>query len=289
MKTEFLEWKEKTELESGTNWVIYSHKPRHQKTYYRCNQSGNFEYKSEPGSRDSKGIFSTKTNTECASHLVLTVKEGIYYVKFCTTHTSHAIDPEFLHLSNATKRDIETRLRDGVSMKLILRSIQADSDPDHSASQFIGRKDLENITDKYNIGKDYQLDPDDGESVDKYVKADQGKTVIFYKPVGTIDERYPNMLKEDFGLAIMDEKQRKELVKAMNSPPGVLLSDATHGTNQYQIKLVTVMTINVFGNGVPIVFFFTTREDGDVLQYLFTAIKSIVGNVSPKVCYFFTV
>ena len=48
-------------------------------------------------------------------------------------------------------------------------------------------------------------------------------------------------------------------------------------------KLVTIMTINSFGNGMPVVFFFTTKEDQDALAYLFTATKSVVGNLEPKV------
>lgn len=279
---EFHEWKTKIELETGTKWVSYSNKSKYQKTYYRCNRSGNFDYKDEARDRDAKGTITTRTNTECSSHLVHYIKDGMHHVKFCITHSSHTIDPEFLRLSNATKLEVEEKLRQGVSMKLIIQAIRAETDSTCLASQFISRKELENIANKHNIGKDFQLDSDDAKSVDEYVKRDQGKTVIFYKPVGVVDERYPNLSKEDFGLAIMDEKQRKEVVRAMNNPPGVLLSDATHGTSQYDIKLLTVMTINPFGNGVPIAFFYTTKEDQDALEYLFAAIKSTVGNLTPK-------
>ena len=91
------------------------------------------------------------------------------------------------------------------------------------------------------------------------------------------------MEKDDFGLAIMNEQQKSALVKAMASPTSILCSDATHGTNAYDIKLITLMVINSFGNGVPVAFFFSNKEDRDVLQYLFSEIKTIVGNLEPKV------
>ena len=114
---------------------------------------------------------------------------------------------------------------------------------------------------KSGIGKEYELHSDDGKSVDEFVKKDGGKTVILYKAARHVEPKYPKLAAQDFGLAIMNDPQRNVLVNAMSSPPGVLCADATHETNQYDLKLVTIMTVNPFGNGIPVVSFFTTKED----------------------------
>lgn len=216
--------------------------------------------------------------------MVLTVKKGTYFVKFCTAHTSHLIEPEFLRVSNATKLELEAKLKLGITPKTILQSIRAKTDSTNANKPSITLKELENIAAKSGIGKEYQLNPDDGKSVDEFVKKDGGKTVILYKPVGTVDAKFPELNAKDFALALMNDQQRAILKDAMISPPGALMADATHGTNQYDLKLVTIMTINAFGNGMPVVFFFTTKEDQDAMEYLFTAIKSVIGNLEPKVC-----
>lgn len=268
---------------TGTDWVIYSQKKNLQKTYFRCNRSGRVEVKqAEERGREVKGLFSTKTNTECASHLVLTVKDGKYLVKFCTDHTSHPVESEFLRIATATKRDLEHKLKQGISAKTILKSLRPGSSSTYADSKLVTNKTLENLINKCSIGKDYQLHSDDGKSVDDFVKADGGKTVILYKPVGKIDEKYPKLGLGDFGLAIMNDQQKEVLTNAMISPPGAIFADATHKTNQYDLKLITIMTINSFGNGMPVAFFFCTKEDADALSYLFSAIKSSFGNLSPK-------
>ena len=181
------------------------------------------------------------------------------------------------------KRKLQTSLEEGMPIKTILRSIRSDLDTDFFQISLINRKDLENIIDKYDIGKSYRLDQDDGKSVDEFVQKDQGKSVSLYKPVGSLSEKYPDMEAGDFGLAIMNEQQRSVLMKAMASPTAILCSDATHSTNAYDIKLITLMVINSFGNGVPVAFFYCNKEDQVVLGYLFSEIKAVLGNLEPKV------
>lgn len=283
MSSEFEEWKNMIRSTTDTDWVSYSRKQKNGKTYFRCNRSGNYEIITDKRDREFKGTFSTKTNTECASHLVLTERNGRCYVKFCLTHTSHSIEPEFLRTPNATKLDLEKKLKDGISVKTILATVRKEMDPSYEDANFISKKTLENLINKSGIGREYQLHTDDAMSVDEFVKADNGKSVILYKPVGKLDSKYPELQLKDFGLAIMNTQQKELLRKAMTSPPSVLCSDATHGTNQYDLKLITIMIVNEFGNGLPVAFFFSTKEDQDALSYLFLAIKSVVGNLTPMV------
>lgn len=268
--------------------MTYSNKKKGntETTYYRCRRSGKIEIKKTARKRDVKGVVTVKTDTECASHLVLVVKDGKHKVSFCSTHTSHTVEPEFLRVSNAAKRKLEAKLSDGVPINSILRSIRAETDPAFKLANLICKKDVENLIVSRNIGRHYRLERDDARSVEEFVQKDNGNSVILYKPVGKTDTRYDKMEIKDFGLAIMNDQQKAALLKLMASPTAILCADATHGTNAYDIKLLTLMTVNSFGNGVPVAFFFCNKEDQNVLGYFFTAIKSAVGNLDPKVCNF---
>ena len=107
------------------------------------------------------------------------------------------------------------------------------------------------------------LDRSDALSVDSLVQEDGGKSFFIYKPMGVYKNDFPKAEVEDFMLGFMNEKQRKVLVDCMQSPISTLCIDSTHGTNAYQIKLTTLMTINSLGSGVPVAFFFSTKEYSD--------------------------
>ena len=47
-------------------------------------------------------------------------------------------------------------------------------------------------------------------------------------------------------------------------------------------NLVTVVIIDEYGKGIPVAWMISNREDAIMLSKFFTAIKSIVGDISPK-------
>ena len=108
-------------------------------------------------------------------------------------------------------------------------------------------------------------------------------SVILYKPIGIEMPNFKEITKSDFLLAVMNKSQRQFLRKAMSSPPAILCIDATHGTNAYGFQLVTLMSVNSFGNGIPCAFFFTTKENKEALSLFFSTIKQIVGKMDLKV------
>ena len=57
----------------------------------------------------------------------------------------------------------------------------------------------------------------------------------------------------------------------------ILCIDSTHDTNQYQFKLITLLVPDDFGHGYPVASLITNREDAEVLQMFFQAIKARVG------------
>lgn len=255
------------------------------KTYFRCNRSGSYKFKDTDRKRNFKGLVTSKTSTECASHLVLTVKDGKYFVKYCVRHTTHPIESRFLRVSDATKEDIGEKLQSGVSPKDILKAIRKDHDTGFNSSKYCSKKTIDNIIAKLGIGREYMLDRSDALSVDSLVQEDGGKSFFIYKPMGVYKDDFPKAEVEDFMLGFMNEKQRKVLVDCMQSPISTLCIDSTHGTNAYQIKLTTLLTINSLGSGVPVAFFFSTKEDSDFIGYFLSGVKKLVGQLKPKVSF----
>ena len=115
------------------------------------------------------------------------------------------------------------------------------------------------------------------------MEKDDGRSVILYKPCGVIDSRFLLSKESDFALGLMDERQEKSLLEAINSPTSIVCADATHGTTKYHIKLVTLMTVNSFGSGVPCGFLFSNKEDETVLGHFFEGVKSRVGAIESKI------
>ena len=115
------------------------------------------------------------------------------------------------------------------------------------------------------------------------VEKDNKGSFFMYKPMGKIDSDFPKEAAEDFMLGYMCEQQRKVLIDCMQGPISTLCIDSTHGTNAYGIKLTTFLTVNSLGSGVPVAFFFTTKEDENVIGYFLFAMKRLVGELKPKV------
>ena len=59
--------------------------------------------------------------------------------------------------------------------------------------------------------------------------------------------------------------------------------DATHGTNNMcDFKLLTVLIIDEFGEGIPVAWMISNREDTLMIIQFLKAVKERVGPISPK-------
>ena len=83
--------------------------------------------------------------------------------------------------------------------------------------------------------------------------------------------------KDDFALIIQTEFQRDALKKYGNN---VILVDSTHGLTQYNFYLTTVMVIDEHGEGLPVSFAITNREDTTFLVQYFKALRNQVEQIS---------
>lgn len=158
-------------------------------------------------------------------------------------------------MSEATKDNIEEKLRSGVSRSDILNCIRKENDIGFDSSKYCSKKTIDNIISKLGINREYILNKSDALSVDSLVQEDNGKSFFLYKPMGVKDDRFPESNAEDFMLGFMCDKQREVLLDCMQNPTSTICIDSTHGTNAYHIKLTTLLTINSLGSGVPVAFF----------------------------------
>jgi len=63
----------------------------------------------------------------------------------------------------------------------------------------------------------------------------------------------------------------------------IICMDSTHGTNMYQFLLTTIMVLDEHGEGLPVAWAITNKEDTNVLIQYLTAVKERVGNISPRI------
>lgn len=63
----------------------------------------------------------------------------------------------------------------------------------------------------------------------------------------------------------------------------VICMDSTHGTNAYQFLLISIMVLDDFGEGIPVAWAISNKEDTSSLVLYLTAVKEQVGNIEPTV------
>ena len=59
--------------------------------------------------------------------------------------------------------------------------------------------------------------------------------------------------------------------------------DSTHGTNAYQFLLISVMVLDDYGEGIPVAWAISNKEDTTTLVQYLTAVKERVRNIDPTV------
>ena len=91
----------------------------------------------------------------------------------------------------------------------------------------------------------------------------EGNPVLFYKQQGQILADIGVSIGLDFALVIQTPLQT-EVVQNCGSNKVVCL-DATHGTNGYDFKLISVLVVDEFGEGFPVACCFSNREDKTLL------------------------
>ncbi len=107
--------------------------------------------------------------------------------------------------------------------------------------------------------------------------------VTIFKPQGQECVTDTCLAKNDFLLGIQTKFQ-SEMMKAFGDK--LICMDATHGTNHYDFKLVTVLVLDDFGEGIPVGWLLSNKEDGTVLKAFLRSLLARTGPFEAK--YFMT-
>ena len=143
----------------------------------------------------------------------------------------------------------------------------------------VTRQDIRNIKTQYNVDS-ISRHKDDPISVNAWVEEVTSlpyNPVLHYKPQGA-PEPDCRLAETDFLLVIQTEFQRYMFSKFGNN---ALCMDSTHGTNAYDFNLMTAIVIDEYGEGIPVLWAISNRQDMETLTIALRAMKTRTGRVSP--------
>ena len=253
------------------------------KTYYYCNRSGHFKSKGT-GKRHLKTQGTSKINSHCTASLTVSKDNHSKCIKVqvCSTHYGHNTSLGHLRILESDRMAIAGQLAQGVDFQHILDNIRDNVGKEFHRIHLLTRKDIANIEKTYGL-KGMQRHRDDAISVDIWVeemKHSDGNPVILYKQQGASQpDECDDLCEEDFVLAIQTPLQANIMRKLSNDR--IVCVDGTHGTNGYDFNLITVVVVDEYGEGFPVGWCISNREDQFLLMNFFKASKKNVGEVSP--------
>ena len=102
--------------------------------------------------------------------------------------------------------------------------------------------------------------------------------VLYYKPQGADDDK-TGLKREDFLIVLQTPIQAEVFKKFVEGK--VVSVAATHGTNANDFKLVTLLVVDEHGEGFPVVWCTTNKEDRAVLIEFLSSVGTRCGMVRP--------
>lgn len=265
----FKAWKEESEYKTLSQYSLKCapHQYGINNVYYfYCNRAGTYTTKGIE-KRQHKSQGTSKLGNQCTSHIkaMENTDTGEVKVEYCATH-SHTIKLAHLRIPDKTRMDIAAKLQQGVSMERILDDIRDTVTNQVNREHLIKKKDLRNIKMQYNVDG-ITRDKNDLTSVSAWVTEMMGQKfnpIILYKAQGQEQlSHMDNTSNDDFLLCIQTEFQR-DMFREFGS--NVVCIDSTHGTNAYDFKLTTVIVVDEYGEGVPVGWMISNREDAPIIM-----------------------
>lgn len=146
----------------------------------------------------------------------------------------------------------------GIPPNVVIDQLRNEFDCSIKKENIITRKDVYNISVKFGLLHKYKLHDVDAISVDLQIKRfaqNYSNPIVLYKTQGT--EYFP-LDTNDFMIIILTETQIAVLKKFSSEKLSI---DSTHGTNQYNFNLPTIIVIDEFGEGYPAAFCISSKTN----------------------------
>lgn len=88
------------------------------------------------------------------------------------------------------------------------------------------------------------------------------------------------MAKNDFLIGIQTSFQRDMLLQF---GPKAICMDSTHSTNAYDFFLITILVLDDLGEGVPIAWIISNREDAATIRQVLIKMKEKYGDIETNI------
>lgn len=269
----FMKWKEEN-IETEKSFERYV-KHSGKKSIFYCHRSG-FVREKERKTQKSKSQGSNKINCHCISQIKLVKQEdGTFRAIWTKTHTNHESEIQHCEIDRKTRSVIYGLLLLGLSPKAIVEKMQSKVKTERLYHLLL--RDVLNIRRDTGVGdvSRGEMNADDATSVHIFVENNR-ENVLMYKPNNIpMPDVYPELDANDFAIAFMVPFQVEQLDQLSNEF-SVICIDATHGVG-HGYKMITVLTVDEFYQGMPLAFCISKSEKSEVLRYFFEAIKVRAG------------
>ena len=286
-KDEFLSWKSDEQEKSSSSYVQHSSNRKYGTKMYQylyCNRSGKVRLRGK-GKRHIKTQGSSKIDARCIANMKVMTDTitGSITVKYCSTHTGHLLELAHLPISSELRLNIAAKLHDGVPVDVVLDSIR-DSMPNGNITrkQLLSRQDILNIKKQLNI-KSIMKHSNDLTSVCAWVEELQNEPnnpILLFKPQGMPQSEGMNNLGNDDFLIVIQTPFQKYVMRQYGNK--AVLMDATQSTTQYKFLLISIVVIDDYGEGVPVAWAISNREDTTLLIKFLKGIHANVGEMKPE-------
>ena len=212
---------------------------------------------------------------------VTTHNNGTVTADTCLTHCGHENEIQHLNIPRGFRQEIAAKLKMGVKPEFILDQIRDSIGEKFSREHMLDEQDLRNISVQFIINQ-VRRHEDDQTSVLSWIKEWEGKPdrnpVSYYKLQGSIDEGEHRLAEEDF-IIVIQTKSQKAFMKQFAS--NGVCCDTTHGTTGYDFKLATLIVLDEFQEGLPVVHCLANRETYEFMEIFFEKLVINVGTISP--------
>ena len=249
-------------------------------TWYRCNRSGTFKSRGD-GKRAMRQQGTSKIGGYCTAYIKAYTNnhDGTVKIESCLDQTGHGMKLSHTRMPDTLRKRIAGKLAKGVAMDTILDEIRNDTDEGISRAHLVERRGITNVKHQFNVDL-MEKDSGDTQSVRYWVnelrKGDYDP-ILIHKAQGACGFHLP---KSDFLLGIQTQYQMESMKKHGRK---IICMDATHGTNQYDFLLVSILVVDDYGEGLPVAWLISNREDQPVLTPFIAAIEARTGPITTHI------
>ena len=252
--------------------------------YYYCNRSGFFISEST-GQRHLKSQGSSKLHFHCTAGMTVKrhVQEKSVTVDICHTHYGHSPKLGHLRLPEAERLRIAGQLSQGVAFERVLDDIRDSVQSKFTRIHLTTRKDVLNIERAFGLRRVERHSNDSvsvGAWIEEFRSRGEDNPVLLYKPQGGSQPQKCDGLNDDDFALVLQTPLQKEIMQKLG-PNRVVCIDATHKTNGYDFPLITVLVVDEFGEGFPVAWFLSNREDHILLMNCYQCLRENVGEIVP--------